>query len=425
MAVTTVQREIAQLIKRWFAEKEKPAFVPGKTAIPLNIPGFGWEEVWESVETLLSTHVTMGKKVQQFERMFAEYVGVKHAVMVNSGSSANLLALSILTNPLQSKRIQPGDEVITPAVTWATTVWPILNMGLVPVLVDVDLTNFNLVAEEVEKAITPRSRAIMVVHLLGNPCDMAKIGSIARRHELSVIEDSCEAYGAEFRGRKVGSFGDLATFSFYFSHHITTIEGGMLLTNNDDYAELARALRVFGWIRELKDKDAIASDHPGIDPRFLFANIGYNLRPTEIQGAFGIHQIAKLERFIATRRDNARYWIERMASFDHLLVHREAEETRHVWLGFPITVRPEAPFSRSELTSYLEAKGVETRPIMAGNIEEQPALRFFPYRKAGSLPNAHLVHRGAFFIGIHHGIGSEEREAIVNYLDEFMSARVR
>jgi CDP-6-deoxy-D-xylo-4-hexulose-3-dehydrase len=425
MAVTTVHREIAQLIRRWFAEREKPAFLPGQTAIPLNIPGFGWEEVWESVETLLSTQVTMGKKVQQFERMFAEYVGVKHSVMVNSGSSANLLALSILTNPLQSKRIQPGDEVITPAVTWATTVWPILNVGLVPVLVDVDLANFNLVAEEVEKAITPRTRAIMVVHLLGNPCDMAKIGSIARRHELSVIEDSCEAHGAEFRGRKVGSFGDLATFSFYFSHHISTIEGGMLLTNNDDYAELARALRVFGWIRDLKDKDAIASEHPGIDSRFLFANIGYNLRPTEIQGAFGIHQIAKLERFIAARRDNARYWTDKMASFDHLLVHQEAEGTRHVWLGYPITVRPEAPFSRRELTSYLEAKGVETRPIMAGNIEEQPALRFFPYHKVGSLPNAHLIHRGAFFIGIHHGIGSQEREAIVTYLDEFMSTRVR
>ena len=425
MAVTTVDREIAQLIKRWFAEREKPAFVAGKTAIPLNIPGFGWEEVWESVETLLSTQVTMGKKVQQFERMFAEYVGVKHAVMVNSGSSANLLALSILTNPLQSKRIQPGDEVITPAVTWATTVWPILNVGLVPVLVDVELTNFNLVAEEVEKAITPRTRAIMVVHLLGNPCDMVKIGSIARRHELCVIEDACEAHGAEFRGRKVGSFGDLATFSFYFSHHISTIEGGMLLTNNDDYAEMARALRVFGWIRDLKDRDVIASDHPGLDPRFLFANIGYNLRPTEIQGAFGIHQIAKLERFIATRRDNARYWNDKMVSYDHLLVHQEAEGTRHVWLGYPITVRPEAPFSRGELTTYLEAKGVETRPIMAGNIEEQPALRFFPYQKIGNLPNAHLIHRGAFFIGIHHGIGSQEREAIVDYIDEFMSTRVR
>jgi CDP-6-deoxy-D-xylo-4-hexulose-3-dehydrase len=282
-----------------------------------------------------------------------------------------------------------------------------------------------LVAEEVEKAITPRTRAIMVVHLLGNPCDMAKIGSIARRHELHVIEDSCEAHGAEFRGRKVGSFGDLATFSFYFSHHISTIEGGMVLTNNDDYAELARSLRVFGWIRDLRDKDVIASDHPGIDPRFLFANIGYNLRPTEIQGAFGIHQIAKLERFIATRRDNARYWNEKMASFDHLLVHQEAEGTRHVWLGYPITVRPEAPFSRRELTSFLEAKGVETRPIMAGNIEEQPALRFFPYQKMGSLPNAHLVHRRAFFIGNHHGIGSQEREAIVNYFDEFMSTRAR
>jgi CDP-6-deoxy-D-xylo-4-hexulose-3-dehydrase len=414
---------LKKLIRRHFAQQDKSPFVPGQTPIPLSVPTFGWEEVWDALETLLSTQVTMGKKVQRFESMFAEYVGVKHAVMVNSGSSANLLALSVLTNPLLAGHLQPGDEVVTPAVTWATAVFPIANVGLVPVLVDVDLNTFNLIPEEVEKAITPRTRAILLVHLLGNPCDMDRIMSIARRHDLLVIEDSCEAHGAEYHGRKVGSFGDFATFSFFFPHHIATIEGGMLLTSNDEYAELARALRVFGWVRDLKDKDVIAQQHPEVDPRFLFISTGYNLRPMEIQGAFGIRQIGKLERYVRARRENARYWSRKLGSLPHLRVYQEAEGTRHVWFGYPIMVLPDAPFSRKELVDHLEARGVETRPIMAGNMDEQPAMRLLAYRKVGDLPNARLIHRSAFFFGNHHGIGSEQRKAIVSYVQEFVRER--
>lgn len=414
---------LRELIQRYLGQQEKVPFVPGQTRIPLNVPTFGWEEVWEALESLLSTQVTMGNKVRHFETMFAEYIGVKHAVMVNSGSSANLLALSVLTNPLYPSRLEAGDEIITPAVTWATTVFPILNVGLVPVLVDVDLNTFDLIPEEVEKAITPRTRAVLVVHLLGNPCDMDKIMTIARRRNLLVIEDACEAHGAEYGGRKAGSFGDIATFSFFFSHHITTIEGGMLLTSNDEYAELARALRVFGWIRDLQAKDAIAQQHPEVDPRFLFVNIGFNLRPTEIQGAFGIHQMGKLEGYIEVRRENARYWGEKLGALAHLLVHREAPGTRHVWFGYPIMVQPNAPFSRKELADYLEAHGVETRPIMAGNIDEQPVMRLYPYRRVGDLPNSRLIHRNAFFFGNHHGIGTEEREAMADYLRDFMSRK--
>ena len=419
----TISGSLRELIRRYFGEQEKLPFVPGQTQIPLNVPTFGWEEVWEALESLLSTQVTMGKKVRQFEGVFAEYIGVKHAVMVNSGSSANLLALSVLANPLVTGHLQPGDEVVTPAVTWATTVFPILNLCLTPVLVDVDLNTFNLIPEEVEKAITPRTRAILLVHLLGNPCNMERIAAIARRHNLLVIEDACEAHGAEYGGRKVGSFGDIATFSFFFSHHITTIEGGMLLTNNDEYAESARALRAFGWIRDLKGKDALAQEHPEVDPRYLFLNTGYNLRPTEIQGAFGIHQMGKLEGYIEVRRQNAGYWGEKLGALAHLLVQREAEGTRHVWFGYPLMVQPDAPFSRNELVDYLEAKGVETRPIMAGNIDEQPAMRLFPYRKVGDLPNSRLIHRNAFLFGNHQGIGKEEREAIVSYFQEFVEER--
>jgi CDP-6-deoxy-D-xylo-4-hexulose-3-dehydrase len=416
-------QQIKTLIRQSFDHRHREDFVPGKTPIPLSVPSFDWEEVWEALESMLSGQVTMGKKVARFERMFAEYIQVKHAIMVNSGSSANLLALSMLTNPALEDRLRPGDEVITPAVTWATTVWPIINVGLVPVLVDVDLETFNLIPEEVEKGIGPRTRAILLVHLLGNPCPMGEIMDIAGRHGLLVIEDACEAHGAEYEGRKVGGFGDMATFSFFFSHHITTIEGGMLVTNRDDYADLARALRTFGWIRQSRNREEITQRYPELDPRFLFINIGYNLRPTEIQGAFGIHQLGKLEQFIEVRRENARYWGERLGSLDYLRVHRERPGTRHVWFGYPVMVRPGSPFTRRELVEHLEVHGVETRPVMAGNIEEQPALHLFPYRKVGDLSSSQLVHRNAFFFGNHYGIGGEQRETVAERVLTFVTAK--
>jgi CDP-6-deoxy-D-xylo-4-hexulose-3-dehydrase len=363
----------------------------------------------------------MGRKVKEFEALFADYIGVKHAVMVNSGSSANLLALAILTNPQLTGHFERADEVITPAVTWATTVFPILNMGLLPVLVDVDVNSFNIIPDEVESAITSKTRAIMLVHLLGNPCNMDSITDIARRHNLVVIEDACEAHGAEYRGKKVGSFGDLATFSFFFSHHINTIEGGMVLTDREEYAEMARGLRAFGWIRDLKDRQQIATRSPGLDPRFLFTNIGYNLRPTEIQGGIGIHQIQKLEGFIEARRQNSTYWDERIGAHDdYFLLHSEAENTRHVWFGYPITLKPGTPFTRADVVEFLESKNVETRPIMAGNIDEQPVMRHYPYRPVGDLPNARWIMRNSFLFGNHQGIGQLEREAIADYFDEFV-----
>ncbi len=417
-----IKKQIRSLIKEYFPQQLKGELSPGSTRIPLSIPSYGWEEVVEAIDSMLTTRLTMGEKVKQFEAAFANYIGTKHAIMVNSGSSANLLALSVLTNPALSNRIKPGDEIITPAVTWATTVWPIINCGAVPVLVDVNLETFNINTEEIEKAITDRTRAIMPVHLLGNPCHMAKIKEIAQKYNLYIIEDACEAHGAEFGGQKVGSFGDLATFSFFFSHHITTIEGGMVLTNDEELAELAKALRVFGWIKNLNDKDKIAARYENIDPRYLFLNIGYNFRPTEIQGAFGIHQLKRLDKFIEIRRQNAEFWRENLREYEnYILLHREREKTKHVWFGYPVTVRPDGPFTREELVDFLEAKGVETRPIMAGNIDEQPAMRLFNHRRVGELPNSRLIMRNSFFFGNHHGIGPVEREAIVNYFGEFVT----
>jgi CDP-6-deoxy-D-xylo-4-hexulose-3-dehydrase len=415
-------QEIRDLIRRYFQAAAPPPFVPGQTRIRLNAPSYGWEEVWEAIDSMLSTQVTMGAKVKCFEADFADYLGVKHAVMVNSGSSANLLALSVLANPLAPHPLLPGDEVITPAVTWVTTVYPIINVGAVPVLVDVDPDTFNIDIAEVERALSPRTRAIMPVHLLGNPCDMQAILDIARRHNLLVIEDTCEAHGAAIGERRVGSFGDLATFSFFFTHHVATIEGGMLVTNDDDLGDLARALRAFGWIRELRDRDELARRHTDIDPRFLFVNTGYNFKPTELQAAFGIHQMPRLDGFIAARRANAEFWGQELGSVGELQIQRERPGTTHAWFGYPLTVRPNASFSRAELIAFLEGRGLETRPIVAGNVAEQPALRLFPHRIAGDLANSRLIHRNSLYFGNHPGIGPAEREAVVGYLREFIES---
>ena len=413
-------QEIRGLVRRYFQAAPPPPFVPGQTRIPLNAPSFGWEEVWEAIDSMLSMQVTMGAKVKRFESAFADYLGVKHAVMVNSGSSANLLALSVLANPLAPRPLLPGDEVITPAVTWVTTVYPIINVGAVPVLVDVDLDTFDIDLAEIERALSPRTRAIMPVHLLGNPCHMQAIMDIARRHDLMVIEDACEAHGAAIDGRRVGSFGDLATFSFFFTHHVATVEGGMLVTSDDQLAELARALRAFGWIRDLRDGEELARRHPDIDPRFLFVNIGYNFKPTELQAAFGLHQLARLDAFIAARRTNAKFWSDELGHLSHLGVHHERPGTTHVWFGYPVTVRPDAPFSRAELMAFLESRGLETRPIVAGNVAEQPGLRLFPHRSVGDLANSRFIHRNCFYFGNHQGVGPAERQAVAGYFREFI-----
>ena len=394
-------------------------FKAGITKIPLISQTYGNEEIIEVMDSLLSGQVTMGKKVEKFEKMFAEYIGVKNAIMVNSGSSANLLVLSAL---VALGKLKKGDEVITPAVTWATTVFPIANLGLVPVLVDIDVTTFNLSLLSVKEAITKKTKAIMLVHLLGRPCDMGGLQKIAKENNLLLIEDTCEAHGAEISGKKVGSFGDISTFSFYYSHHITTIEGGMVLTDDDELAETVRSMRVFGWIRELKDKEKISKKYPNLDPRFLFLNTGYCFRPTELQGAFGVCQLKKLDKFIEIRRENAKYWYENLKKYRNwIYLYSEDQDTKHVWFGYPILIQRQAPFTRDQLVNFLESKGVETRPIMSGNMAEQPAMKTIDHKTPGPLFNSNYVSNNAFFFGNHQGIGEVQRCAIVDYFDEFMS----
>jgi len=292
----------------------------------------------------------------------------------------------------------------------------------VPVLVDVDLDTFTIDPEAAARAIGPRTRAMLPVHLLGNACDMRALGALADRHGLVMIEDSCEAHGARFEGKAVGTFGAMGTFSFYFSHHISTIEGGMVVTDDGALADLARMLRAHGWIRDLKKRPAVAG--APIDERFLFVNVGYNLRPTELQGAFGIHQMPKLEPYIKIRRDNVEHWnaaLRRYARWLRECPGRDTAGSRSVWFGYPITVRPEAPFTRDALVEFLEGRGIGTRPIMAGNFRDQPAIRLFPHRVAGSLERAEHVMRQSFFIGNHHAIRDADRAYVVTCVDEFMA----
>ena len=418
--------EINSLIKKYFDDQKEEEFIPGKTKIPLAIPQFGSDEVIESVESLISTWVTMGKKVRSFESQFKDYVGQKGALMVNSGSSANLLALSALSSPNFNNRIKPGDEVICPAVTWPTSVYPILNVGAKPVLVDVDLNTLNVSSETIEDAITPRTKAIMAVHLMGNPCQTDKIKQIADKREINLIEDCCEAHGAKIGNKSVGSFGICSTFSFFLSHHITTIEGGMVLTNNDAILDIATAQRAHGWIREMRNADEIAKEFPDVDKRFLFYETGFNLRPTEIQGAFGIHQIKKLDGFVKTRRNIAKEWNKSLNKFkDYLILPEEIDGTTHSYFAYPITVKENAPFSRKEITEFLESKLIETRPIAGGNLTEQPSAKLYDYRVNGDLSCSKTIMKNSFFIGIHTGIKKQQQQYVIDIFNEFISGRVR
>jgi len=416
-----IDKQLEKLIHAHFnKEYASKKFVPGETKIPLAAPSYGAEEVIGAVDSMLSTWVSMGKKVKEFEYEFSKYVGCKNGIMVNSGSSANLIALSILRNPVIESPIEKESFIITPAVTWATTVSPIVNVGCKPLFVDVDLETFCVNDKTIEEAINSEVSCILPVHLMGNPCDMNGISKIAKNNDMYVIEDCCEAHGAKWEGRNVGSFGDIGTYSFFMSHHITTIEGGMLVTNNEEFTDVAKTLRAFGWTREIENNKKITSKYPEIDPRFLFVNLGYNLRPTEIQGAFGLKQLKKLDNFIKIRQDNAKYWNDTLDKYEKFLILPKRNLENHVYFGYAITIKENSPFTRKELVEFLESRMIETRPIMAGNYVEQPASELFPWKKSGKLTNSELIMKNSFFIGNHHEVGDIEREYVANMFGEFL-----
>ena len=394
--------------------------------IPLNASTFGEEEISAAIEVLRSGFVTMGKKCEQFEAAFADFMSVKNAIFVNSGSSANLLAFFAMANSecpagmFGKKRMTPGSEVIVPAVTWSTTIWPIVQAGGVPVLVDSDPYTLQMKPDAVRAAISDKTVGICPVHVLGNAVEMRDILSIAKEKGLWVMEDTCEALGTKQDGKYVGTIGDIGTYSFFFSHHITTIEGGMVVTNNDEMAELLRCLRAHGWTRHLKNRKAVEAQHKEIDPRFLFVNTGFNVRPTELNAAFGLHQLKKLTGFNNRRVEIAKYWQRELAGLIEtrkIVPMRSTSGTDSTWFGFPVIC--ESTDLRNRLQAHLEKSGIETRPVICGNLARQPAFKKIQHRVAGSLAGADAVMDRGLFWGSHPIMSQEEISYVADVVKGF------
>jgi CDP-4-dehydro-6-deoxyglucose reductase, E1 len=394
--------------------------------IPLNKNTLGADEIGAAKAVLDSGQLTMGERCRAFEAAFAKYLGVEHAVFVNSGSSANLVALFALTNPLVPAgnglppRIAAGAEVIVPALTWSTTVWPVLQAGAIPVFVDCDPQTLQMTPQAVEAAITPKTAAIVVVHVLGGAVDVAAMVEIAQRKRLWLIEDTCESLGVEWDGKKVGSYGQLGTFSFFFSHHITTVEGGMVVTGDARLADLLRAMRAHGWVRHMHARKEIEARYPDIDPRFLFLTTGFNVRPTEINGAIGIEQLKRLPGFNDNRRSIARKLDQGLAPFEQsgqLSLIRYDKRSKAAPFGYTVLCRSHD--ERQRLVKHLESNSIETRPVICGNLVRQPALEHFEHRVSGTLKGADRVMDCGLYWGTHPFMGDDDVQYIIETVKRF------
>lgn len=362
-----------------------------------------WDhEEYEAIQSVIQSGMfTMGQKVAEFEKAFADYVGSRYCVMVNSGSSANLVMIGALRYKSESPLL-PGAEVIVPAVSWSTTYYPLHQYGLKLRFVDIDRDTLNFDLEKLEQAITPNTRAILAVNLLGNPNDFNKIKTIIGDRDIMLLEDNCESMGATYEGKQTGTFGLMGTYSSFFSHHISTMEGGMVVTDDEEIHHILLALRAHGWTRNLPKQNRITTDKSD-DPfteAFRFVLPGYNLRPLEMSGALGLAQLRKLPMIVRERRNNAERFLELMKQFPYLRTQKEIGESS--WFGFSMTVEPGANVSREYLITALTAAKVDTRPIVAGNFAKNEVLKWFDYSIAGDLKNAERIDDAGFFIGNHH-----------------------
>ena len=376
-------------------------------SFPLVDSSFDEQEINSCIETLRSGQLTMGKRVREFEVAFARHIGVRHAVMVNSGSSANLLAVAAAINPLRERRLPLGSRVAVPAVCWSTSLWPLVQLGLKPVLVDVDPATMNMSLDSLHLALRSHDiRAIMMVHVLGNSCDMTELLTLVNEHQLVLFEDTCESLGSRHAGRMLGTLGDFGTFSFYFSHHMTTIEGGMVVCDDDADYDLLKCLRAHGWTREQSNRAALEASHPEIDPRFLFVNAGFNLRPMELQAAFGLEQLRRLDLMNCNRIQNSA--LIRSAFVAHprwrgqLQFPESPQRLEPCWFGFPFLVARSEQLDYRQFTAALLAQGIDTRPIVSGNMALQPAIKLFDVDcSLGPFQGAQEVHDRGLFIGVH------------------------
>jgi CDP-6-deoxy-D-xylo-4-hexulose-3-dehydrase len=412
-----LRAEILALVREYHAAAfPARTFDAGQSPVPVAGRVFDADEITSLVDASLDFWLTTGRYAAQFEREFAKMFGVRSAVLVNSGSSANLLALSVLTSPrLGERALRPGDEVITVAAGFPTTVNPIIQNRLVPVFIDITLPTYNVDVAQLEAAYSDRTRAIMIAHTLGNPFDLAAVSAFARRHNLWLIEDCCDAVGSQYAGRNVGTFGDLATVSFYPAHHLTMGEGGCVLTRQPLLRTLVESFRDWGrdcWCEPGKDNtcgkrfDWQLGDLPyGYDHKYTYSHVGYNLKATDMQAAVGVAQLRKVPGFIAARKANWQALRAGLADLSDVLVLPEATANSDPSpFGFMLAVRPDAPFTRNQLTAHLEAQKIATRLLFAGNLVRQPAYRDVPHRVVGSLANSDFAMDHAFWLGVYPGI---------------------
>lgn len=418
--IDVLRKQILSLVDEYATLSLGPTpFVPGVTPVPPSGKLLGAEELKNMVEASLDGWLTAGRFNEAFEKQLGKFLGVKHVLTVNSGSSANLVAFNTLTSPkLGDRAIKKGDEVITVAAGFPTTVNPILQFGAVPAFVDIELGTYNINASLIEQAIGPKTRAIMLAHTLGNPFNLEVVTALCKQHKLWLVEDCCDALGSTYQGQLVGTFGDVATLSFYPAHHITMGEGGAVFTNNDELRSIAESIRDWGrdcYCGPGKDNtcgkrfDWKLGELPhGYDHKYTYSHLGYNLKISDMQAACGLAQLQKLPQFIQARKDNFQYLHKALAPLqEFLMLPKATKGADPSWFGFPITLKENAPVTRLDLLTYLDQEKIGTRLLFAGNLTRQPSLQNQTYRVASSLTNTDTVMQNTFWVGVQPALTRE------------------
>jgi CDP-6-deoxy-D-xylo-4-hexulose-3-dehydrase len=430
----SLRQQILDLSVQYFAEAfPSRAFQAGQSPVPVSGKVIDGTDLSSVIDSALDCWFTTGRFAEEFERKLARFVGVRCASLVNSGSSANLLAISALTSPkLADRRLKPGDEVITVAAGFPTTVNPIIQNRLVPVFVDVAVPTYEIDVSQLEAALSKRTKAIFVAHTLGNVFDLDAVSEFAKKHNLWLIEDCCDALGSSWKGRHVGTFGDIATVSFYPAHHITMGEGGAVLTNQPSLQVLIESFRDWGrdcWCHPGKDNTCgkrfewqLGSLPCGYDHKYTYSHIGYNLKATDMQAALGLSQIEKLPGFIERRKENFRYLHAALKPLEETLMLPVATPgSDPAWFGFPIGVRKSAPFRRDDLVHALDAKKIATRLLFSGNLLRQPAYKDCEYRVVGELANTDFVMSNVFWIGVYPGLTENMLSFMADTISSFVA----
>jgi len=432
--MTDVKDRLLDLVRRYHQEQSiQPVFKPGITEIWPSGAVLEEDDRVAIVEAALDLRIAANFSTRKFESAFAKYMSRRKAHLTNSGSSANLLAVTALTSPqLEERQVKPGDEVVTVACGFPTTVNPIIQNGMIPVFVDVELGTYNPTVERVASAIGPRTRAIIIAHTLGNPYAVREIAELAREHNLWLIEDNCDAVGSTYEGRITGSFGDLTTVSFYPAHHLTMGEGGCVLTSNLTLARIVESVRDWGrdcWCEPgktntcLKRFDYQMGTLPyGFDHKYIYSHLGYNLKVTDTQAALGLTQLEKVDRFCAARRANWQFLRDGLAGVEGLLLPEATPKSDPSWFGFCITVKPDAPYTCGGLVDFLESRKIGTRRLFAGNLTRHPAYVDKPHRVVGDLTNSDIITENTFWVGVYPGLTEEMLEYVVTSVKEYVAA---